>query len=174
MRSKHKQLNRALLDAVVMCDITKVRELLLQGAEVNARDQEHEETPIMLAVKFADATMIRLLLDAGAAVNAQDDLGRTPLFFASIPSEVFNALLEKGADLHAQDEEGNTILLKKVSESAPLSAVEVLVQRGDRSFELLAQPLDAKAAPSTWKAVVVVEMNKGTAIVSPVDETTLQ
>lgn len=51
---------------------------------------------------------------------------------------------------------------------------KVLVQRGDRSFELLAQPLDAKTAPSTWKAVVVVEMNRGTAIVSPVDEGTLQ
>jgi membrane protein implicated in regulation of membrane protease activity len=51
---------------------------------------------------------------------------------------------------------------------------KVLVQRGDRSFELLAQPLDSSTAPSTWKAVVVVEMNKGTAVVSPVDEGTLQ
>ncbi len=51
---------------------------------------------------------------------------------------------------------------------------KVLVQRGDRSFELLAQPLDSSTAPSTWKAVVVVEMSKGTAIVSPVDESTLQ
>lgn len=51
---------------------------------------------------------------------------------------------------------------------------KVLVQRGDRSFELLARPLDADTAPSTWKAVVVVEMRHGTAIVSPVDEVTLQ
>ncbi|MEK7402103.1 MAG: hypothetical protein AABZ80_07030 [Gemmatimonadota bacterium] len=51
---------------------------------------------------------------------------------------------------------------------------KVLVQRGDRSFELLAQPLDATTAPSTWKSVVVVEMRRGTAIVSPVDEATLQ
>jgi hypothetical protein len=51
---------------------------------------------------------------------------------------------------------------------------KVTVQRGDRSYELLAQPLDAGTPPSTWKAVVVVEMKKGTAIVSPVDETTLQ
>ena len=50
---------------------------------------------------------------------------------------------------------------------------KVLIQRGDRSFELLAQPLDARTAPSTWKAVVVVEMKKGTAVVSPVDEGTL-
>jgi hypothetical protein len=51
---------------------------------------------------------------------------------------------------------------------------KVTVQRGDRRYELLAQPLDAGAAPSNWKAVVVVEMKKGTAIVSPVDENTLQ
>lgn len=51
---------------------------------------------------------------------------------------------------------------------------KVLVQRGDRSFELLARPLDAKTAPSTWKSVVVVEMQRGTAIVAPVDDATLQ
>jgi len=51
---------------------------------------------------------------------------------------------------------------------------KVLVQRGDRSFELLARPFDTATAPSTWKSVVIVEMNRGTAIVSPVDESTLQ
>lgn len=50
---------------------------------------------------------------------------------------------------------------------------KVVVQRGDRSYELLARPFDTRTPPATWKSVVVVEMRRGTAIVSPVDDTTL-
>ncbi len=48
---------------------------------------------------------------------------------------------------------------------------KVLVQRADRTYELLASPLDASAqGSSTWKAVIVVEMRKGIAIVAPLDD----
>lgn len=48
---------------------------------------------------------------------------------------------------------------------------KVLVQRGDRTFELLARPLDAAAKGATdWKSVIVVEMNRGTALVTPIDD----
>lgn len=136
MASKRKQLNRALLDAVIMRDITGVRELLKQGADVDARDGEHEETPIILAVKFADATMVRMLIDAGAEVDARDDSGQTALFFAPVLSEVFKVLLEATADVHARDEDGNTILMRKVSDSSSLAEVEELLRLGiDPSLE---------------------------------------
>lgn len=51
---------------------------------------------------------------------------------------------------------------------------KVMVQRGDRSYELVARPLDASASGITnWKTVVVVEMNRGTALVAPLDEPAL-
>jgi hypothetical protein len=51
---------------------------------------------------------------------------------------------------------------------------KVKVQRGDRTYELVARPLDASATGITdWKAVVVVEMNRGTALVAPLDEPVL-
>src|SRR5882762_8973106 len=130
MKSEHKQLNRDLLDSIIMRDIGRVRELLKQGADVNARDREHNESALLLAAKFADAEMVRLLLDAGAEIDARDDWGRTALFYASATSEVFEALLGAGADIHARDKEGNTILMRKVSESASLSDVEKLLQLG--------------------------------------------
>ena len=48
---------------------------------------------------------------------------------------------------------------------------KVLVQRGDRTFELMARPLDAAARGAThWKSVIVVEMHRGTALVTPMDD----
>ena len=130
MNAERKKLNRDFLDRVMMRDIIRVRELLKGGADVNVRDKEHNETPLMLAVRFADPAMVQLLLDAGSEVNARDDLGRTALFHAPVPSEVFEALHSAGADVHARDDEGNTILMRKVSESASLADVEELLARG--------------------------------------------
>lgn len=130
MASKRNRLNRALLDAVIMREITRVRELLKQGADVNARDNEHEATPLILAAKFAGEDMMRLLLEAGAEVDARDDWGRTALFYVPITSEGFGVLLRAGADAHARDGEGNTILMRRVSESAPLAEVEELLRLG--------------------------------------------
>jgi hypothetical protein len=48
---------------------------------------------------------------------------------------------------------------------------KVLVERGGRTFELLAKPLETDGhTPAKWKAVVVVEMQRGTAVVMPADD----
>ena len=48
---------------------------------------------------------------------------------------------------------------------------KVLVERGGRTFELMARPLEtAGQIPAKWKAVVVVEMQRGTALVMPADD----
>ena len=134
MKSERKKLNRDLLDSVSLRDITRVRELLDQAADVNTRDKEHGETPLMLAVKCGDAAMVRMLLDAGAEVDARDDWGRTALFYAAVSSKVFDVLQRAGADVHARDVEENTILTWKVSNSASLAEVEELLRLGvDRS-----------------------------------------
>lgn len=53
---------------------------------------------------------------------------------------------------------------------------KVRVQRGDRSFELLARPFDSdpERDPASWTTVVVIEMRRGVALVSPVDDSALQ
>ena len=130
MASKRKPLNRALLDAIIMRDIAQASELLKQGADVNAKDSGHGETPLILAAKFTGANMMRLLLEAGAEVHARDDWGRTALFYAPVSSEGFGVLLRAGADVHARDGEGNTILMREVSASASLAEVEELLRLG--------------------------------------------
>lgn len=49
-------------------------------------------------------------------------------------------------------------------------AGRVLVARADRNFELTARPFDdAHGDPATWTQVIVVEMQRGTALVTPLD-----
>ena len=52
---------------------------------------------------------------------------------------------------------------------------KVQVVRGDRTFELLARPFNDNADDmSSWKSVIVVEMSRGTALVTPIDDPLLQ
>jgi ankyrin repeat protein len=130
MKSKLKQLNRNLLDAVVMGDFARVSSLLAQDADVDARDEEHQETPLILAAKFNRPDIVRLLVESKASLEAKDDQNRTPIFFATISSNVFDVLLEAGANLQVTDAEGNTILLRRLGQAPSLSDVESLLRLG--------------------------------------------
>jgi hypothetical protein len=48
---------------------------------------------------------------------------------------------------------------------------KVLVTRGDRTFELLARPFEGSSGdPASWRAVVVLEMKRGSAVVAPAND----
>jgi len=130
MGKELRKLNRALLDAVASCNKDEIRQLLKAGADVDARDAEHDETPIIFAAKFGDAEVVDLLLAAGATIDTRDDHGRTALFFADVGSETFAKLLAAGADIHAVDHDGNTLLMKRVSQSVTVNEVDELLRLG--------------------------------------------
>jgi ankyrin repeat protein len=106
-RGEKRRRDRALIDAAVMDDLDGVRALLEQGADVNARDREHGDTPLMLA---CSDDMRRLLLDHSADIHARNDFGWTA--FWRNPCAI---LLDAGADINAQDSDGWTPLMKAVS-----------------------------------------------------------
>lgn len=103
------------------------------GADVNAKNEEHDEAAIILAAKSGDAEMIALLINEGAQVNARDDEGRIALFYAEVISPVFESLVAAGADTKAKDYEGNTILMYKVAGSPSAAEVEELLRLGIES-----------------------------------------
>ena len=118
MRKKSRQLNRDLLDAIVMRDKERIRHLIKLGANVDAKDKEHDEAAIILAAKFCDAEIVELLINKGAKVDAE------------VGSNVFTSLGAAGADVHAKDCDGNSILMQKVSESPSVAEVEELLRLG--------------------------------------------
>jgi hypothetical protein len=50
---------------------------------------------------------------------------------------------------------------------------KICVERGGRSYELIARPHKSASTSAGWKAVVVVEMQRGTALVAPLDDPVL-
>jgi len=67
--------DQALMQAAIQGDIKGIERLLQQGANINARDDRHKSTPLVIAAHQGNASVARLLLDKGADVNLQDDKG---------------------------------------------------------------------------------------------------
>jgi ankyrin repeat protein len=88
-----------LLNAAKKNDVAKIKKLLTQGEDVNAKDRQ-ESTPLIEAVRANLLDAVRVLIEAGAELNRGDKHGSTPLFYAVLfgSSEIVKALLEAGAD----------------------------------------------------------------------------
>ena len=94
-----QNLNEDLLAATRKSDLAKVKALLDQGADVNAKSN-YGATPLFFACDRGNVEIVRLLLERGADVNAKDTFyGATPLGWALSKTnpEVIRLLVEKGA-----------------------------------------------------------------------------
>ena len=103
---------RLLVTAAHSADITRF--LLEKGADVNSRDPDTGETPLIAAVSNGSLDSVKLLLARGADVNVTDNAGRGALWSATVlqTNTGFISLLgEHGANVNAQDSSGRTALM---------------------------------------------------------------
>jgi len=87
-------------------DEEALKQLLNQGADVNARD-EAENTALHLATQHGHQDIMRLLIEQGADVNAQNDYLSTSLHLTERNMETIRILLEAGADPNLQNKDWN-------------------------------------------------------------------
>jgi ankyrin repeat protein len=102
---------RLSVTAARSADITRL--LLERGADVNTRDPDTGETPLIAAISGGSLDNVGVLLLRGADANAADNSGRSALRFASeqTNSGFITLLADHGADVNAQDPSGRTPLM---------------------------------------------------------------
>src|SRR5262245_50660876 len=104
-----------LVDAAARGDLTSVRKLLGEKADVNGARVDGL-TALHAAVHADRLDIVDTLLRAGAKAGAPDRYGITPLYLACVngDAEMIRRLLDAGADTNAADPGGETPLMTAV------------------------------------------------------------
>ena len=88
-----------LIEAAILGDEGKVKQLLESGANIESRDREYGRTPLLWAAVKGDENVVKLLLESGANIESKDRFGYTSLSLAARNGHeaVVKLLLENGA-----------------------------------------------------------------------------
>jgi uncharacterized protein len=119
-----------LVDAVKNRDLSTMRSLLKQRADVNAADAEGM-TALHWAAHWGDLETVKLLISAGANAKAANRYGVTPLHEAGTIGNVpiMEALLKAGANPNAPYGSGETPVMT-AARTGNVNAVKILLDSG--------------------------------------------
>lgn len=117
-------------DAVKTGDLAKTRQLLDEGADVNAADDQ-SETPLHRAVELGSLEITQLLLDHNADVASEDNDGNTPVHIAAAKGrrKTIALLVKHGAKIEDHNKEDRTPLDLAIQEGR-IATVEDLLNDG--------------------------------------------
>ncbi|WP_265024115.1 ankyrin repeat domain-containing protein [Wolbachia endosymbiont (group A) of Epagoge grotiana] len=121
-------LDKQLLIAIGNSDLNKVRDLVAQGANIDANDK-NGNTLLYSAAEIGDLNLVKLLLDNGANIEAKNGKYQaTPLHGAVLNEKlsVVKLLLDRSANVNAEDKD-NWTPLHYAADTNSLDIVKVLV-----------------------------------------------
>ena len=143
--------DRALFKAATEGNIKGIKQLIADGADVNAKNRDGT-TPLQTAAIRGHKEFLQLLIANGADVNAKNEDGMTPLHCAAIGTslnylsrggrygvdhkEIAELLISAGADVNAQDEDGETPVDIAIMSNQPQIA-DLLRKHGGKTGEEL-------------------------------------
>jgi ankyrin repeat protein len=129
-----------LMTAARTGKVDALKALLVNGADVKAKDDERGQTALMWAAAEGNTAAVGALIEFGADIHAVSKGGFTALMFAVREGkpDVVRVLLKAGADVNET--------LQKPSRQAGTSAMALAV--ANAHFELAAMLLDAGADPN--------------------------
>ncbi|MDI6447531.1 ankyrin repeat domain-containing protein [Anaerobaca lacustris] len=92
-------------------DFERVRTLITSGADIDAKDPYHGETPLQVAASGQHAEIVAFLIDHGADIDVVGSHG-TALHRAASLGRMNTArlLVDRGADVNTRDRDGETAL----------------------------------------------------------------
>ena len=93
-------------------DVKKIEALIKDGADVNYKEEEKGNYPLLICARKGYDEIAALLINNGADVNLANDFGTTALMAAARHDnyELCEVLLILGADINAQCIDGDTAL----------------------------------------------------------------
>jgi uncharacterized protein len=120
-----------LHDAARDGDLQQVRQLIGQGADMNAPG-DNGEPPLILAILGGHSAAVDLLIEKGADIGARNKGGFTPLHAAAYvdDGDAAELLLAKGADVNDQQNKAGVTPLSVAAEEGRASVAQVLIEHG--------------------------------------------
>ncbi len=123
------QQDGSLLGAIKSNDLSRVKVLLHNGADISIADDDSDNV-LMYAALYSTAECMRQLLEKGANPNARNKLGETPIMWCSHDIEKTKLLLEYKADVNAKTKEGNTAFLVACVGKSQLEMIKLYLEHG--------------------------------------------
>ncbi|MFH1066478.1 MAG: ankyrin repeat domain-containing protein [bacterium] len=105
--------NNSLMKVIERGDLKKLQSLLKKGVDVNTRNDDSKETPLMRAAQLGHEEIVRLLCDHKADLNARDWQHCTALIWAIVydREKIVELLLGKGAATDTGEARTRTALM---------------------------------------------------------------
>lgn len=132
----HETMNKELLRAARRGEVDKVRELLADGADVNAYDAENLMTVIMYAVTGGKLDVVQEVLSTGLVDLSMDDYHQATVLHIAAKShnteilgEIIEEYIRQRENLNGQDGHGRTAL-HKAADGGNGHAIELLLRKG--------------------------------------------
>ena len=119
------------LEAVKEKNYTDIKKAIEKGVNINTRDYDTGETPLIIAVKQKNESLVNYLLDSGAKPNIAASNGETALIIAAgnRNKTISALLLHHKADMDLADKNGETALIRAII-SNNRKVVELLLDIG--------------------------------------------
>lgn len=104
--------NEDFLEAVENNKMVQAQLLLKLGADLEAKDQWFEKTPLMIAASKNNVEMLEFLVNKGAKLETKNKDGFTALLWAvwTNSNRAAEYLINKGAKLDSKTKSGDTVL----------------------------------------------------------------
>lgn len=149
-------LNEKFLASIISSDLGKMKEAIIEGADINSRDMSspNKFTALIYAARSGATEIVDELIKNGADASLADSTGFTPLMGAAWfgKSDALRSLINAGADIDAVNNNGNTAMMEAasmghthiVSELIRAGASLTKINYSGKSVHDIARPRDMK------------------------------